>query len=56
MSDNDESCAIVSSKKGKPSSCEPPEVKYGRTVMSDYIDLLRDKNITARTIRWTKEL
>lgn len=56
ISDNDESCAIVSSKKGKPSNSEPPEVKYGRTVMSDYVELLRDKNITTKTIRWTKEL
>lgn len=51
-SDNDQ---IVSSKKAKPSSNEPQEVKNGRALVMEYAESLRD-NFKGKVFKWTKQL
>lgn len=48
--------SFVSCRKGKPSACEPQEVKNGRLVITDYIESLRTQNIPKLTFKWTKQL
>lgn len=52
-SDNEK---LVSSKKARQSATEPQEVKNGRSLISEYVDTIRSKDITTRTIQWTREL
>lgn len=54
MSDNDDK--LVSSKKARLSATEPQEVKNGRALMSEYVDTIRNKDMTPKTIQWTREL
>lgn len=54
-SDLDESSSAINSQ-AKTSSYDSPEVKYGRSLMSEYLEELRDKDISTKSIRWTKAL
>lgn len=52
--DNDDK--LVSSKKARMSTTESQEVKNGRALISEYVDTIRSKDVTSKTIQWTKEL
>lgn len=53
VSDNDK---LISSKKARQSATEPQEVRHGRALISEYVDSIRNKIITLKTIQWTREL
>jgi hypothetical protein len=54
ISDNDDK--IVSSKKARLPTTEPLEVKTGRALMSEYVDTIRNKDLTTKIINWTQTL
>lgn len=43
-------------KKGKISATEPVEVKNGRSLITDYVESVRGKSVSSKTIAWTKEM
>ena len=55
FSENDESYAIVSSKKAKPSAYEPQEVKNGRAIVLEYDEILRSSSLEKITLKWTDQ-
>lgn len=54
ISENEEK--VVSSKKARLPTTEPQEIKNGRALVCEYIDSMRQKNMTAKTIEWTQKL
>lgn len=47
---------LVSSKKARMSTTESQEVKNGRALISEYVDSIRSKDISSKTVQWTQEL
>lgn len=47
---------VVSSKKAKPSSSEPQEVKNGREILTECVEHFRGDCVTTKTLKWTQQL
>ena len=45
-----------SSNRQRLSTTEPQEIKNGRLLISEYVDAIRTKDISSKTVQWTRKM